>query len=43
MKPFVSLGEIFIKYELETNPVTKSVYRDILRKRLDKLERDNDK
>lgn len=34
-----TLGEIFKKHERERNPVTRSVYRDILAKRLDAIER----
>jgi len=33
-----SLGELFIKYERTKNPVTKSVYREIIANRLDRLE-----
>ena len=32
------LGELFIEYERVTNPVTKSVYRDIIANRLNRLE-----
>lgn len=34
-----SLGELFVKYEKATNPVTKSVLREIIAKRLNNLER----
>ena len=34
-----TLGELFIKYERETNPVTKSVLRQIIANRLDRLEK----
>ena len=33
-----SLGELFIKYEREKNPVTKCVLREIIANRLDRLE-----
>ena len=33
-----TLGELFIKYSYEKNPVTKSVYREIISNRLDRLE-----
>ena len=33
-----SLGELFQKYHYSTNPVTKSVYLEIVCKRLDRLE-----
>lgn len=33
-----NLGELFIKYERATNPVTKSVLREIIANRLDRLE-----
>lgn len=36
-----TLGELFIKYEKETNPVTKSSYREIIANRLDRLESAN--
>ena len=38
MKPYVSIGELFHKYSHEQNPVTRSVYRDIIANRLDALE-----
>lgn len=33
-----SLGDLFIKYECATNPVTRSVLREIIANRLDRLE-----
>jgi hypothetical protein len=38
-----SLGELFIKYERATNPVTKFVLREIIAKRLDRIEQANKK
>jgi hypothetical protein len=34
-----TLGELFIKYERAQNPVTKSVFRQIIADRLDRLEK----
>jgi hypothetical protein len=35
------LGELFIKYERATNPVTRSVYREIIANRLNRIEANN--
>lgn len=36
------LGDIFLKYEKETNPVTRSVYREIIANRLNRIEASNE-
>ena len=38
MKPYTSLGQLFVKYERAKNPVTRSVYRDIIANRLTLIE-----
>jgi len=38
MKPYTSIGELFIEYSREQNPVTRSVLRTIIANRLDRME-----